>query len=175
MRLVEEPADFLSNPVRFLFNYTLVSQTLGSLTPENSVILVGSQMLNTSEPNSTAAPHFDDKSSVPFPWTELTETEPIYGTYFNETSICQELLDFWGSDSVNVSLSLPPANPFVPKDLGILPPPANGSQVPTEGKSELIILYVYVVASGVCRGVEGKKEKWRREEGEGRKEGGQCS
>ena len=42
MRVVDDPADFLGNPSRYIFNHTLINRTLCSLSPENSIIFVGS-------------------------------------------------------------------------------------------------------------------------------------
>ena len=70
MRLATDPADFLSYPYRFLFNSTLVTDTLSYLTPDNSVVFIGTQKLNF---NGSSHPTVRQEGDVPVPWPELTQ------------------------------------------------------------------------------------------------------
>ena len=70
MRLAADPADFLATPYRFLFNSTLVTDTLNYLTPDNSVVFIGTQKLNF---NGSSHPTVTQDSPEPVPWPVLTQ------------------------------------------------------------------------------------------------------
>jgi len=70
MRIVTDPADFLATPYRFLFNSTLVTDTLNYLTPDNSVVFIGTQKLNF---NGSSHPTVTQDSPENVPWPVLTE------------------------------------------------------------------------------------------------------
>ena len=88
MRLVTDPADFLGTPYRFVSNFSLVNDTLNYLTPENSVIFIGSQKLNFSD--SSYLP-VSQQGPEPVPWPgELTEV-----CYFTLSSVCVHRKGNW--------------------------------------------------------------------------------
>ena len=75
MRNVEEPADFLIAPGRFVLNATLVKDTISYLDPSDAVILLGSrEFANMS---------LSQQGAVPLPQpSSLSSVEPIYGTQY---------------------------------------------------------------------------------------------
>ena len=136
MRLVKEPEDFLGNPRRLLFNATLLTQTISWLVPNNTILLVGAQTLDTGGNTSATPSH--QLGQHPLPWPALSQVEPVYGIHFEKIPIPGHLLEFWESDSSDVSFQLPGPNPFVPSDFSILPTSENVSAVPVMvvGKEE---------------------------------------
>lgn len=120
MRLVSDPADLLDNPRRHLLNTSLIASTLSHLTPENTVLFVGSPSLNaTGLPPAGPAPH--QQGSTPLPWPELSLVEPYYGTRFAVVNVTAELRGSWAEDVVpDGALYLPGRNEFVPKDLALV-------------------------------------------------------
>ena len=71
MRLVTDAGDILGTPYRFVSNFSLVNDTLNYLTPENSVIFIGSQKLNF---NGSNLPNVQQQGPKPVPWpSELTK------------------------------------------------------------------------------------------------------
>ena len=75
MRLVTDPADFLATPYRFLFNSTLVTDTLNYLSPNNSVVFIGTQKLNF---NGSSHPTVTQESPEPVPWPVLTQVCAVH-------------------------------------------------------------------------------------------------
>ena len=132
MRLVADPADFLDNPRRLLFDPSLISSTLSHLTPNNTVLLLGTQSLNVSGlPSSGPAPQ--QLGPAPLPWPELTQVEPYYGTQFVVVRASATLLESWGADVVGEGvLALPGKNEFTPEDLALVSPEGEGASVPVE-------------------------------------------
>ena len=136
MRLVKEPEDFLGNPRRLLFNATLLTQTISWLVPNNTILLVGAQTLDTGGNTSATPSH--QLGQHPLPWPALSQVEPVYGIHYEKIPIPGHLLEFWESDSSDISFQLPGPNPFVPSDFSILPTSENVSAVPVMvvGKEE---------------------------------------
>ena len=135
MRLVENPADLLGNPHRLLLNETLVRSVLESLTPNNSLVFLGTHHVNFSRDLDLDLPHDgppeqDSASSVTYPWPDLNEIEPFYSTPFAIVNTPSELVDYWGGEGTIDDLSLPKKNEFIPRNFTILPPPATPSAVP---------------------------------------------
>jgi secreted Zn-dependent insulinase-like peptidase len=95
-----QSADLLNPPSRWLWEPALISKTLAQLVPERAIILV---------------------SSRSFLAADLPLTEPIYGTKYSSTPLDQGTLDKWGNATRIRSLHLPSRNPYVPKDLAVLP------------------------------------------------------
>jgi len=81
MRLATDPADFLATPYRFLFNSTLVTDTLNYLTPGNSVVFIGTQKLNF---NGSSHPTVTQDSLEPVPWPVLTQVCAIHSMGINK-------------------------------------------------------------------------------------------
>jgi insulysin len=136
MRLVEEAPDFLGNPRRFVFNYSLVESVLDTLTPEKLILFLGTHHLNFSSsglgPPDDNPPPEQNSSPVDFPWPELDQKEPIYSTPFSSIDTPPELLEYWGSlTPAPQDLSLPGRNYFIPTDFGLLQPPSNPSDTPS--------------------------------------------
>ncbi|CAI8033878.1 Nardilysin-like [Geodia barretti] len=136
MRLVKEAPDFLGNPRRFAFNYSLVESVLDTLTPERLVLFLGTHHLNFSSsglgPPDDNPPPEQNSSPINFPWPELDQKEPIYSTPFSSIDTPPELLEYWGSlTPVPQNLSLPGKNHFIPTDFGLLKPPSNLSDTPS--------------------------------------------
>ena len=128
MRLAGDPEDFLRNPHRLLFNASLLTLTLSYLVPNNTVILLGSQIFNVSGSGSSAP--FSQLGPHPLPWPTLSQVEPVYGTQFEKVPIPEYLLKFWESDSFDVPFQSPGSNQFIPNDFLILPAPQNITRVP---------------------------------------------
>ena len=136
MRLVEEAPDFLGNPRRFVFNYSLVESVLDTLTPEKLILFLGTHHLNFSSsglgPPDDNLPPEQNSSPVDFPWPELDQKEPIYSTPFSSIDTPSELLEYWGSlTPAPQDLSLPGRNYFIPTDFVLLQPPSNPSDTPS--------------------------------------------
>ena len=128
MRLVTDPQDFLDNPKRRLLNTSLIGQVLTSLSPDNSLVFIGTQHLNiegvlpvVSTPNQT--------SPVSLPWPVLNETEPIYTTHYVLMDIPRNVAQYWGTSEA-ADLWLPQANQFIPRDFNILPAPQDVKDTP---------------------------------------------
>ena len=128
MRLVTDPQDFLDNPKRRLLNTSLIGQVLTSLSPDNSLVFIGTQHLNSdgvlppvSTPNQT--------SPVKLPWPVLNETEPIYTTHYALMDIPRNVAQYWGTSEA-ADLWLPQANQFIPQDFNILPAPQDVKDTP---------------------------------------------
>ena len=144
MRLVSDPRDLLQNPHRLLLNISLLRQTLSSLSPNASIIFIGTQKYNSLAP--------PDQPKAYIPWPQLNETEPIYNTSYAVISMPQKALDYWES-SESASLWLPKRNGFVPVDFSMVP--MNGSsQVPqlvdlSGGTCMFVRRYMYVCV-GLC-------------------------
>ena len=126
MRVVKDPADFLSPPSRGIFDIKLIRDTLNALTPSNSLVFIGSPNLEDS--NSTRPQDF--------PWPQLNEVEPWFSTAFAKIDIPSDVINIWKTDNENVKLSLPAENRFIPEDLGILPLDEDYSDLPTRVKNE---------------------------------------
>jgi len=75
MRLATDPADFLATPYRFLFNSTLVNDTLNYLTPGNSVVFIGTQKLNF---NGSSHSTVTQDSPENVPWPVLTQVCAVH-------------------------------------------------------------------------------------------------
>ena len=75
MRLATDPADFLASPYRFLSNSTLVTDTLNYLTPDNSVVFIGTQKLNF---NGSSHSTVTQDSPEPVPWPLLTQVGAVH-------------------------------------------------------------------------------------------------
>ena len=136
MRLVKEAPDFLGNPRRFAFNYSLVESVLDTLTPERLVLFLGTHHLNFSSsglgPPDDNPPPEQNSSPINFPWPELDQKEPIYSTPFSSIDTPPELLEYWGSlTPVPQNLSLPGKNYFIPTNFDLLKPPSNLSDTPS--------------------------------------------
>ena len=128
MRLVTDPQDFLDNPKRRLLNTSLISQVLTSLSPDNSLVFIGTKHLNidgifplVSAPNQT--------SPVNLPWPVLNETEPIYTTHYALMDTPHNVAQYWGASEA-ADLWLPQANQFIPQDFNILPAPQDVKDTP---------------------------------------------
>ena len=68
-----------------------------------------------------------------FPVSLFSQYEPIYGTPYQETNLSSALVEYWQNEQEGSGdLQLPGANPFIPEDLEVLEPPANGSITPVE-------------------------------------------
>ena len=128
MRLIKESDDFLGNPRRLLFNATLLAQTISYFVPNNTVLLVGAQTLDSGRNSSDAPP--TQMGPRPLLWPALTQVEPVYGTQYEKITIPGYLLEFWESDSSDILFQLPGHNQFIPSDFSILPVPENISHVP---------------------------------------------
>lgn len=72
MRNVESPKDFLDAPHRFIFNHSLISSVVSSLSPSTSIIFIGSH--NLTDPQASSV-------NLPLPQS-LSSVEPIYGTQY---------------------------------------------------------------------------------------------
>lgn len=72
MRNVESPKDFLDAPHRFIFNHSLISSVVSSLSPSTSIIFIGSH--NLTDPQASFV-------NLPLPQS-LSSVEPIYGTQY---------------------------------------------------------------------------------------------
>ena len=128
IRLVTDPQDFLDNPKRRLLNTSLICQVLTSLSPDNSLVFIGTQHLNidgifplVSAPNQT--------SPVSLPWPVLNETEPIYTTHYALMDTPHNVAQYWGASEA-AGLWLPQANQFIPQDFNILPAPQDVKDTP---------------------------------------------
>ena len=145
MRVVEDPADFLKNPRRFLSDYTLTISTARQLLPNNSLVFItahppaefsgsgsgsGSNDVGSgSIPGAATGPESDSESivgsgeGVVIPTPPLNQTEPIYSTSYYRADIPTDLLQHWSYASVQsvMGLSLPGPNMFVPSSLELLP------------------------------------------------------
>ena len=148
MRITKDAPDFLGDPGRFVFNYTLINSVLEAMTPENMVGFLGTHHVNFSSsglgPEDSDAPDGppeQDSSSVAFPWPDLDQLEPIYSTPYTEMDIPTELLSYWGDlTPVSDDLFLQETNDFIPRDFGILPPPPNPSDTPAKVDGEYLTL-----------------------------------
>lgn len=136
MRVVELPADFLPNPRRYISNYSLVHSIAEMFTPENSVIFIGTQTINSSA-NLTEhllpvdlLPVPADGNRVPLPTLNLVE--PIYYTPFTIFDIPQELLLYWNSSQANPELRLAVPNKFVPDSTNLCPAPVSNLTAPKQ-------------------------------------------
>ena len=134
MRIVAEEPDFLGNPRRYLFNYTLVMSVLDSLAPENLVLFLGTQHLNLSSSSGQQDDNLlppQQGSSVDLPWPELDDLEPIYSTPYSRIDTPRELLEYWSNlTPFPQELSVVGKNYFIPTDFDPLPPPSNPSDTP---------------------------------------------
>ena len=140
MRTVRDPADFLKNPRRYEACYNLTSSTLNQLTPNNSLVFLGThkitfsqdvaQQLNFTSSGSPPPANNGTSEGVQFPWPELDTIEPIYLTPFHRDKIPDDLLSYW-SNAVNHSVQLPERNAFIPSDFTIINEPSNSSSQPT--------------------------------------------
>ena len=72
MRSVKSPRDFLGSPQRYIFNHTLLSSVVSSLSPSTPIIFIGSH--NLSNPQTSTV-------NLRLP-ESLSLTEPIYGTEY---------------------------------------------------------------------------------------------
>ena len=136
MRLVTDPEDFLGNPSRLVLDTDLIRSVLNSLTPTNSIVLVGTHHVNFSDDLNIAAPHVgppSQSSLVDLPWPELDKLEPIYSTPFAILDIPLDLENYWNGSGGSVSeLHLPEENDFIPENFNILSPPPNPSDSPVK-------------------------------------------
>lgn len=94
------PADLLSPPARWRWDATQLNATISLLTPQRCIVVVGSRV-------------FSD--------TELADSEPIYGTRHSSNPIPPATMKAWAAPAPVAALALPRRNPFVPKDLSVLP------------------------------------------------------
>ena len=99
MHTVQTP-DLLGAPSRWTWDAVAVNETLHQLTPARCIVMVGSRA-------------FGDDA--------LTAAEPIYGTKHSSTPMTPAQIDGWRAPELVPSLALPQRNPFVPKDLSVLP------------------------------------------------------
>ena len=135
MRLVSDPTDFLGNPRRLVFNETLILSVLEFLlSPEHSLIFLGTHHVNFSDSLNLTWPHDGppvQHSPNPYPWPNLNQTEPIYTTPFAEISIPPSLEEYWSKQEIVIdSLHLPESNHFIPIDFNILSPPSTPTDTP---------------------------------------------
>ncbi|KAA0172704.1 hypothetical protein FNF27_05804 [Cafeteria roenbergensis] len=94
------PADLLSPPARWRWDAAQLNATISLLTPQRCIVVVGSRA---------------------FADAELPDSEPIYGTRHSSKPIPPATMKAWTAPSPVAALSLPRRNPFVPKDLSVLP------------------------------------------------------
>lgn len=94
------PADLLSPPARWRWDAAQLNATISLLTPKRCIVVVGSRV---------------------FADAELTDSEPIYGTRHSSKPIAPATMQAWTSPAPVAALALPRRNPFVPKDLSVLP------------------------------------------------------
>ena len=143
MRIIKEPADFLSPPSRAVLDVKLIKDSLDKLTPSNSVVFIGSpDFLNSTPTNLQGLPR-----------PTLDAVEPWFNTSFSKINIPSDVLSGWNTDVNTVKLSLPPENKFIPKALKILPLDKDHSKMPTQvtndnGKSYTIPLCVCTCIKG---------------------------
>ena len=134
MRLVADPPDLLGNPERLVLNTTLIQQVLASLSPENSVVFIGTRHVDFADNITLNLPHEGpphQDSDVTLPWPKLNQLEPYYSTPFSKLSLPQNVTVYWNDDGSDVpDLQLPGENSYIPDDFEILPPPADHSSSP---------------------------------------------
>ena len=140
MRVVQHPADFLPNPRRYISNYSLVHSVVHNLTPENCVIFIGTQNINSSS-NLTLQqdllPVQANGNKVPLP--SLNFKEPIYSTPYTIYNIPEELLVYWNSSLANPELKLADPNMFVPDSTHLVLAPVSNQTVPQQLNSETTV------------------------------------
>ena len=140
MRTTRDPADFLGNPLRYQPCFNLTSSTLAKLTPNNSIILLGTHKI-TFSPSVAEQLNFTSTETPPlgnngtsgmnqFPWPELDEIEPIYLTPYHRETIPEELLKYWEVKD-DGSVQLPPKNTFIPNDFSIINKSTSDPSQPT--------------------------------------------
>ena len=146
MRTTHDPADFLGNPLRYQPCFNLTSSTLAKLTPNNSVIFLGTHKI-TFSPSVAEQLNFTSNESPPlsgnetsgttlFPWPELDKIEPLYLTPYHREAIPEELLKYWEVKD-DGSVQLPPKNTFIPNDVSIINKLSNDSNQPTELNTDI--------------------------------------
>ena len=76
MRNTQDPADFLSPPERYVFDFSDFTETLSCISPSTPIIFLGSKNLSDTS-------NFNQDSSTLLPLPQmLSKTEPIYGTVY---------------------------------------------------------------------------------------------
>ena len=138
MRVVENPADFLPNPRRYLSNYSLTVSTAQLFVPSNSLVFItahpepagsgsgsGSGMGSGSmEQGGGAGEGIEGMlGEVTVPTPVLNLTEPIYETKYSKVDISKDLLQYWSYEEAQslLGIHLPEPNMFVPSSLELLP------------------------------------------------------
>ena len=137
MRVVEEPADVLPNPRRYLPDYHLTVSTASYLSPNNSLIFIGTKKVNITDGVKEQANLQNITDTSPQPMGDhvisrpiLDQIEPIYDTPFHLDNISHDLLSYWNEAPSVGDLRLADANVFIPSNLSIIPPSENCTASP---------------------------------------------
>ena len=141
MRTARNPADFLKNPLRYQPCFNLTTSTLAQLTPNNSVVFLGThkitfnssvaQQLNFTSDESPPLDNNGTSGPSEFPWPDLDEIEPIYLTPYHREPITETLLKYWEVKDDH-SIQLPPKNGFIPTDFLIINKSSSDPNQPTQ-------------------------------------------
>lgn len=133
MNLPIEDLDLLGAPQRLRWDEATVKEMAAlSADPAHAIVTVFSRSFESAEMQAQIG-------------ADLDSVEPVYGTKYHMRDFLPGELKFWTQDVAASpqltaaelkSLALPEANPYIPNDLNLLPPPAEGQ---FNGKAPMMV------------------------------------